>query len=78
MARKTIHCVQIFWRVDGRLEGGPVEQFLTDQAARAYGQFKSGDASGVAVFTLRGEPSVDYWDEAEVLARYGCAPGPGI
>ena len=74
MARKTIHCVQIFWRLDGRLEGGPVEQFTTEEAARAYGEFKAGDASGVAVFTLCGEPAADHWDEAAVLATYGDAP----
>lgn len=74
MARKTIYCVQIFWRVSGRLEGGPVEQFRTEQAAKAYGEFKAGDASGVAVFTLCGEPAADHWDEAEVVVLHGDAP----
>lgn len=74
MARKTIHCVQIFWRVGSRLEGGPIEEFSTEAAARAYGEFKAGDASGVAVFTLIGDPAADHWDEASVLETYGDAP----
>ncbi|MFC5372957.1 hypothetical protein ACFPIF_10355 [Brevundimonas faecalis] len=74
MARKTIHCVQIYWRINGRLEGAAVEQFQTEAAAKAYGELKATAGSGVAVFTLRGEPAMDHWDEAEVLATYGDAP----
>jgi hypothetical protein len=73
-AMKTIYCAQAFWRRDGRLYGGPVHQFLTADRAVQGGEILAGSADGAAVFTLTGEPDVDYWDEPVILMTIGDAP----
>ena len=75
MARKTIYCAQAFWRRDGRLWAGAVHEFLNAERALAGGEILALGATGAAVFSLTGEPDVDYWDEPVVLATFGETPG---
>jgi hypothetical protein len=77
MARKTIYCAQAFWRRDGRLTGGVVHQFHTEERARAGGEILAGSADGVAVFRLTGEADVDFWDEPVLIVTFGATPGHG-
>lgn len=78
MARKTIYCAQAFWRSRRGLEPGVIHQFLNADRAIQGGKILAAGADGVAVFSLTGEPDVDYWDEPELIATYGSAPGtPG-
>jgi hypothetical protein len=78
MARKTIYCAQAFWRRGGRLQGGQIHQFLNAERAMEGGEILAAGADGAAVFSLTGEPDVDYWDEPVLLATFGNAPGsPG-
>lgn len=74
MARKTIYCAQPFWRRQGRLEAGVVHEFHTSDRAMTGGEILAGSADGVAVFSLTGEPDVDYWDEPVMIAVFGDAP----
>lgn len=74
MARKRIYCVQTFWRVGGRVEAGPAEQFMHPEDALAAGQARAARGQGLAVYSLCGEPAADHWDEAEVMLRVGAAP----
>ena len=74
MARKTIYCAQGFWRVRGRLERGQVHQFLDEARALEGGEIIAKSAPGVAVFSLTGEPDVDYWEEPKLLATWGDVP----
>lgn len=77
MGRKTIYCAQPFWRRQGRLEAGPAHQFLTEERAMIGGEILAGSADGAAVFSLTGEPDVDFWDEPVIIATFGDAPGSG-
>ena len=74
MARKTIYCAQAFWRPRGRLEGGQVHQFLDEGRALEGGEILAKSAPGAAVFSLTGEPDVDYWEEPKLLATWGDVP----
>lgn len=74
MARKTIYCAQGFWRVRGRLEGGQVHQFLDEPRALEGGEIIARSAHGVAVFSLTGEPDVDFWEEPRMIATFGDVP----
>lgn len=74
MARKTIYCAQAFWWRSHGLEGGEVYQFRTSERALAGGEILSRSAPGVAVFSLTGEPDVDYWDEPILLWSIGSVP----
>lgn len=74
MPTKTIYMAQTFhWR-NGRLEPGEPIQFMRAEDAARAGEAMSGHASGVAVFSLEGEPAVDLWGGVQILARYGAAP----
>lgn len=74
MARKTIYCAQGFWWCDGCLRPGAVHQFLTRERATEGGEILARGAAGAAVYSLTGEPDVDYWDEPVILATFGDAP----
>lgn len=71
---KTIYCAQPFWRRDRGLEPGLVHQFMTEERARAGGEILAGSAAGVAVFSLTGEPDVDYWGEPILIQIFGETP----
>ena len=75
MAKKTIYCAQAFWRREGRLEAGTVHEFHTQERAVTGGEILAGSADGAAVFSLTGEPDVDFWDEPVLIATFGDAPG---
>lgn len=75
MTRKTIYCAQAFWRQNGRLQAGPVHQFMTAERALAGGEILARSCAGAAVYSLTGEPDTDFWDEPVILARHGDAPG---
>lgn len=77
MPRKTIYCAQAFWLRSGRLEPGQVHQFLNADRAREGGQILAASADGAAVFSLTGEPDVDFWDEPTLIESHGLAPAPG-
>lgn len=74
MARKTIYCAQPFWRRRHGLAGGVVHRFVTEERALSGGEILSRSADGVAVFSLTGEPDVDFWDEPQVIATFGSVP----
>lgn len=74
MARKTIYCAQAFWSRDQQLVGGVVHQFMTEERARAGGEILAGSAHGAAVFSLTGEPDVDFWDEPVLIQTFGQTP----
>lgn len=71
---KTIYCAQPFWRRERGLEPGLVHQFMTEERARTGGEILAGSAAGVAVFSLTGEPDVDYWGEPVMIATFGDTP----
>lgn len=74
MARKTIYCAQAFWRRNGRLMGGEVRQFLSEERARQGGEILLTGADGVAVFSMEGHPDEDLWEEPRLIAVMGDAP----
>lgn len=71
---KTIYCAQPFWRRESGLAAGQVHQFMTEERARAGGEILAGSADGVAVFSLTGEPDVDYWSEPVMIVTFGETP----
>jgi hypothetical protein len=71
---KTIYCAQPFWRRGNDLAAGQVHQFMTEEWARAGGKILAGSADGVAVFSLTGEPDVDYWGEPVMIVAFGETP----
>lgn len=74
MARKTIYCAQQFWRRSEKLEGGVVHQFTSAERAVEGAIILAGGADGVAVYSLTGEPDVDYWDEPTMIMTFGDLP----
>jgi len=78
MARKTIYCAQPFWMRQGRLEAGTLHQFLNEERARAGGLILAQGADGAAVFSLTGEPDVDFWDQPVVIWSAGHVPDSSV
>lgn len=74
MARKTIYCVQPFWRNGKRHEPGPARQFSGEDKARAEGERLAGSAPGVVVLKVEGWPEADCWDDPVILATHGDVP----
>lgn len=74
---KTIYCAQPFWHRERGLAPGLVHQFMTEERAVAGGQILAGGAAGVAVFSLTGDPDVDYWGEPVLIATIGVTPLEG-
>jgi len=74
MARKTIYCAQAFWSRGGRLVGGEVRHFRSEERARIGAEILLTGADGVAVFSLSGHPDADDWDEPVLIETFGCAP----
>lgn len=78
MARKTIYCAQAFWRRAGRLAGGEVRYFTSEERARSGADILLTGADGVAVFSLEGHPDEDLWDEPKMIALMGDVPSEGL
>ncbi len=74
MAEKTIYCAQAFWRRMGKLCGGQVHQFSTEERAVAGGEALLTSAHGVAVFSVTGYPDIDLWEEPRMLKAFGDVP----
>jgi len=74
MARKTIYCAQAFWLSGGRLAGGQVHQFVTEERAMLGADALRTGCDGVAVFSIEGHPDEDLWEEPKMLASFGPVP----
>lgn len=72
--RKTIYCAQGFWLRGGRLSGGEVYQFSTEERARLGADALLTGCDGVAVFSLDGYPDTDLWEDPVMIARFGEVP----
>ena len=73
---KTVFVVTTFWR-DSRKRGvqpGASHHPKDEPSALALGKELARRAGGVVVVKVTGEPSVDYWEDPIVLARYGDVP----
>ena len=70
----TIYCVQAYWRDREKLAKGRFQQFGTEAAARGAGKAAALRNAGVVVFSVRGSPEADYWEEPMVLAIHGEKP----
>lgn len=76
MARKTIYCAQAFWLRGGKLAGGQVHQFISEERAREGASVLVTGSDGVAVFSVEGHPDEDLWDEPCLIETYGVVPPP--
>lgn len=74
MAEKTIYCAQGFWRRMGKLCGGQVHHFSTEERAVAGGDALFTGAHGVAVFSVTGYPDIDLWDDPVMIVALGDVP----
>ena len=74
MAKKTIYCVQAFWKNDRKLAMGAMRQFKTEEAAREAGLSASRRNVGVLVYSVEGCAELDDWGDPRVLARHGDVP----
>lgn len=70
----VIYCVETFWRNAGKLERGQLRQFAQPALAEATAKDLAERVPGVLVYSVTGEPAIDFWDEPEVIARYGDVP----
>jgi hypothetical protein len=70
----TVYCVQSFWRDRHKLSAGRLRQYRDrDVALTAARALRVRDA-GVVVFSVRGNPEADYWEEPRLLATFGETP----
>lgn len=74
---KTVYCAQPFWRQGRSLAPGETLQFMTADRAITGGEILAKGAAGVAVFSLTGEPDVNYWGEPVLLWTTGEVPVVG-
>lgn len=72
--RKTIYCAQGFWERGGRLVGGEVYQFSTEERARLGADALMTGCDGVAVFSLEGHPDTDVWEDPVMIDCVGAVP----
>lgn len=77
MSAKTIYCAQAFWRRTGRLCGGQLHHFSTEERAVAGGEVLFTGAHGVAVFSVTGYPDIDLWDDPVMIVALGDVPAIG-
>ena len=76
MVVKTIYCVQTYRGSRTRLALGALQQFgHSDEALQRAEEIKD-RVAGCAVLRVRGDPSIDCWEEPEVLATFGLVPEP--
>lgn len=71
---QTIFCVQTYWRAGRRLEMGQLRQFADEAPAREAGLALSKRMPAVLVYAITGEPEADFWDEPQLLEKYGAVP----
>lgn len=74
MARKTIYCAQAFWLRGGKLAGGQVHQFISEERAREGALALVTGSDGVAVFSVEGHPDEDLWEEPRLIETFGATP----
>jgi len=72
--RKTIYCAQAFWRRGGRLIGGEVYRFHTEERARRGAAALLTGNQGVAIFAVTGHPDEDLWNDPVMVATFGDVP----
>lgn len=77
MASVTIYCVQSYWKDRRRLNTGDLRQFKDEAKARSHGERASRRQDGVLVYSLSGDPELDWWGKPTVLASYGETPLSG-
>jgi len=58
----------------GKLCGGQVHHFSTEERAVAGGEALFTGAHGVAVFSVTGHPDIDLWEEPRMLETFGEVP----
>lgn len=74
LARKTIYCAQAFWPRGGRLVGGEVYRFHTEERARRGAQALMTGNQGVAIFSVSGHADEDLWDDPVMIEAFGLVP----
>lgn len=74
MPKKTIYCVQPFWRDGHKLAKGTPKQFKTEEEARGAGEIAAKRNAGVLVFSVAGSPETDVWDDPLVIFKRGDVP----
>lgn len=74
MIRKTIYCTQTFSKVGRRVVPATRRQHLSAEDAVNAARVLARRKAGVAVFRLEGIPSVDHWEEPQIIALFGAAP----
>lgn len=67
-------CAQTYWRDRHKLARGKVQQFKTMERALEAGERLAWRHAGVVVFSVRGNPEVDYWTEPRIIATHGDVP----
>lgn len=67
----TLYCVRSYWNDRGKLAHGRTLQFANIELALRAGSDAAKRSPAVRVFRVRGNPEVDYWEEAVTVAKLG-------
>lgn len=74
MALRTVFCVITYGKKARKLEKGPLRQYGSEPDAVAAAEELARRVAGVVAFSVRGDPTFDFWEEPVVIKTWGEVP----